>query len=278
VTDTLTIPRSRFAALQDKTLDSGQHEPNGTYCVMEAVAWMAGEAWTDHPVCVSPVVAAFARNWNDSLGEADRNRLLKPLLLDMVGTATTPEDEETRAWMATDWLARVHAPAWLRLAGLTKEAQALEGCARIVDAVTAGAAQPRLEEARHASVAAWAAASAAAWDAARDAASAAASAAAWDAASAAARDAASAAAWDAARDAAWAAASAAAWDAAWDAASAAASVAAWAAASAAAWDAARDAARDALRPTVEALQESAVELLREMCAVGRVPVVVDETA
>jgi hypothetical protein len=34
VTDTLTIPRSRFAALQDKTLDSGKHEPNGTYCVM----------------------------------------------------------------------------------------------------------------------------------------------------------------------------------------------------------------------------------------------------
>jgi hypothetical protein len=69
-----------------------------------------------------------------------------------------------------------------------------------------------------------AAASDAAWDAAR--------AAAWDAA----RDAARAAAWDAAR--------AAAWDAAWDAARDAARAAAWAAARAAAWDAARAAARN----------------------------------
>jgi hypothetical protein len=245
---TTTIPRDRLARLEVITLESGAHQPNGTFCAMEFVAWMAGEAWTDHPACVSPVVAAFARNWNDSLDTADRNRLLKPLLLDMVGTATTPGDEETRAWMATDWLARVHAPAWLRLAGLTKEAQALEGCARIIDAVTAGAAQPRLEEARHARAAAWDAARVAAWAAAR--------AAAWAAAWAAA------AAWDAVRAAAW------------DAVRAAVSAAVSAAASAAA----RDAVRDALRPTVEALQGSAVELLREMCAVGRVPVVVDETA
>ena len=54
---------------------------------------------------------------------------------------------------------------------------------------------------------------------------------------------------DAARDAAWAAAGAAAWDAARD----------------AAWDAARDAAWDALKPTKEALQASAGELVIRMC-------------
>ena len=68
--------------------------------------------------------------------------------------------------MATDWLARVHTPAWLRLAGLTEEAQALESCARIVDAVTARAAQPMLDAAREKGAAARAAARAAAWDAA----------------------------------------------------------------------------------------------------------------
>jgi hypothetical protein len=250
----IAIHPDRLARLDTLTLDEGKHDPNGTFCVMEFAAWLAHEPWTDHPVCVSPVIGAFARNWNDSLNVEDRNRLLKPLVLDMIGTATTPQDEETRAWMATDWLARVHTPAWLRLAGLTKHAEALESCARIVDAVTAGLAQPRLEEARQASAAAWDAA----WDAARAAASAAAREAAWDAASAAARAAASAAARDAAWAAAWAAASAAAWEAAWDAASA----------------AARAAASAALRPTVAALQESAVELVRSMCHVGRVEVVV----
>jgi hypothetical protein len=194
----IRISAERLARLETLTLDAGKHDPNGTFCVMEFAAWLAHEPWTDYPQCVSPVIAAFARNWNDCLDVESRNRLLKPLVVEMIGTRTTAEDEETRAWMATDWLARVHTPAWLRLAGLTKEAQALESCARIVDAVTATNAQPRLEEARQAS--------AAAWDAARDAA----------------RDAA----WDAARDAAW------------DAARAAARAAAWAAARAAAWDAA----------------------------------------
>ena len=78
--------------------------------------------------------------------------------------------------------------------------------------------------------------------------------AAWYAAWAAAGDAA----WAAARAAAWAAAGAAAWAAAWD--------AARDAAGDAARDAARDAAGDALRPTVEALQASALELVERMIA------------
>jgi hypothetical protein len=256
MTTAIRIQPDRLARLQTITLDAGKHSPNGTYCVMEFAAFLANERWSDAPECVSPVIAAFARNWNDCLDVESRNRLLKPLVVDMIGTRTTAADEETRAWMATDWLARIHTPAWLRLAGLTSHAIALESCARIVDAATARAAQPRLDGALQASAAARDAArdaaSAAAWVAARDAARAAAWAAAWDAA------------WDAARDAARDAASAAAWVAARD--------AAWAAA----WDAARDAARAALNPTVNALQESAVELVRAMCAVGRVEVVVAE--
>jgi hypothetical protein len=63
------------------------------------------------------------------------------------------------------------------------------------------------------------------------------------------------AAWDAARDAGWDAARDAGWDAARD--------AAWAAAR----DAARDAAWERLRPTMERLEQSAVELVKRMCAV-----------
>ena len=216
-----TIDHTKLAAIT--ALASGAHEQrDGAMCAMEAAAYIANEPWSDHPQCVSPVIAAFMRSWNDGLPDADRTRLLLPLIPDTIGTRTTDADEETRAWMATDWLVRVHTPAWLRLAGLTKHAQALESLARIADATLAKAAHPTIAAAR---AAAWAAAGAAAGAAA------------------------------------WAVARAAAGDAARD------------AARAAAWDAARDAARaaawDALVPTVSTLQRSACDLVRAMCAVGR---------
>ena len=39
-----------------KTLYKGAHDPNGKMCVMEAVAYIAREPWSDHPACVSPVI------------------------------------------------------------------------------------------------------------------------------------------------------------------------------------------------------------------------------
>ncbi|HCT57219.1 MAG TPA: hypothetical protein DGD08_08405 [Gemmatimonas aurantiaca] len=181
------IKPERAALLETVTFAVGGHaRAQDAYCVMEAVAYIAGEPWSDQPQCVSPVIAAFCRNWNDNLPEPPRTELLRPLVPLLMGTRTTEGDEQTRAWMATDWLARVQTPAWLRLAGLTAEAQAIEACARIVDATTARAAQPALDDARTKAAAARAAARAAAWDAAWDAARAAAGA----AAGAAARDAA----------------------------------------------------------------------------------------
>ncbi len=194
---------------------SGSHGPTyqGECCLVEAscqatiACTTLGEKYgkakkfaDDHP-SISRVIRAFAIGLNDAWDDETRQRLV-PYVTKILGTKTNAKDESTRAWMATDWLARVHTPAFLRLAGLTDHAQALESLARIVDATTARSAQPSLDAAREA---AWAAASAAAREAARDAASAAA----WAAASAAARDAAWAAAWAAAS----AAASAAAWEA-----------------------------------------------------------------
>lgn len=64
------------------------------------------------------VIAAFLRSWNDTLGDDDRNRLLKPLIPRLVGTAAGPEVEDRRVWMSLDWLVREYTPAWLRAAGL----------------------------------------------------------------------------------------------------------------------------------------------------------------
>ena len=220
------------------TLAKGAHPRRDATCVMEAVALLAGEKWSDTPQCASPVIAAFLRNWNDNLDD-DKRQELKRYIQPLVNSRGTQAQEDERSWMALDWLARAQVPAWLRLAGLTAQAEAIEACAPIVGPESARAAQEALDDGRRKA----AAVTAAAGDAAEDAA--------WAAAGAAVRAAAGDAAWDAARAAAWAAAWAAAGAAAW----------------AAAWAAAGDAARDALAPTVAMLQGSAHDLVARMLAV-----------
>jgi hypothetical protein len=238
------------------TLDKGSHPEDGRGCLLEWTARFARLPVTDHPECTSPVLAAFGIAWNDGLDDVTRQRLI-PFIPKLVNTAGNREADERRAWMALDWLVRVHAPAWLRLAKLDEQATALAELAPMDSSAAAKAAKKPLAAAGNAAwAAAWAAARAAARNAAWDAAGNAAWAAAWNAAWAATGDAAGNAAWDAAR----AAARAAAWDAtgnaAWD--------AARAAARAATGDATGDAARAALQPTVLELQESAFELFDRM--------------
>jgi hypothetical protein len=181
-------------------LEVGAHaSPKAGFCVMELAAYLAHEKHSDHPQCVSPVLGAFLRNWNDSVDDEFRQRL-KPYAARVLNTAGDGLDER-RAWMATDWLIRVCAPAWLDLAKLPQHGSALRAADEICDAAGAERVQPLLN-------AAWAAA--------------------WAAAGA--------------------AAGAAAWAAAWAAAGAAAGAAAWA----------------AFKPTVERLQQSALELLDRM--------------
>ena len=188
------VIEERWEKLKSLSLKVGSHAANSTFCVMEAVAYVAGESWTDHPECACPVISAFLRSWNDSLrSDQDRDRLLKPLIPKLVGTRNSTL-EERRSLMAADWLVRVHTPAWLRLAGLTSQAESLEQLPQILSMAQIPSIRGPLEAVRKDAYAAWAAARAAARDAARD----------------------------AVGDAAWAAAWAAAGDAAWDAAGAAA--------------------------------------------------------
>jgi hypothetical protein len=242
----VSVIDERLPWLETFQLERGSHSPDGKACIMEAAAYISGEPWSDHPECVSPVIGTFLRNWNDALPDEDRDRLLRPYITRVIGTNTGKRDDKKRAWLATDWLARECAPAFLRLAGLMEHAEALEGLAALTSAKRATAARPMI-----------AAAGDAAWAAAGDAARAAAG----DAVGAAAGDAAGAAAWAAAGDAAWAAAG--------DAARAAAGDAAWDAAGDAARAAAGAAARAALEPTVKILQPSALLLLDRMIEVGR---------
>ena len=168
-------------------LKSGAHEPprDPTHieaCIMEAVAWLANEPWSDAPECACPVLCAFMQSWNDGLPDAERDTLLRPLIPRLIGTRATPEIEQRRAVMAADWLIRSHTPVWLRLAGLSRQADALASLPEITDFLQCSSLMPALEAAQEDAGAARDAAWAAARDAARGAAGAAAGAAVWDAA------------------------------------------------------------------------------------------------
>jgi hypothetical protein len=258
VSDIATIP----------PLSVGKHSSiNEGACVMEAVAFVAGEPWSDHPQCACPVIGTFLRSWNDSLPDAERDTLLRPFITKLVGTRATPEIELRRSLMCADWLIRTHTPAWLRLAKLEAQAASLESLPEIIAMAQVPSLRGPIEAVRKDADAAWDAAEAAAWDAARDAAGdaarSAAEAAAWDAV------------WYAARSAAGDAARSAAGDAAWYAAWYAARSAAGDAAGDAAWYAARsaagDAAGDALKPTRDHLQQSALMLVERMISCGEAP-------
>ena len=133
-----------------KTLKSGGHaQTQRQMCVMEAVAYVAGEPWSDHPECTCPVITAFMMAWNDGLPtDADRNRLLLPLIPKLVGTRGSPALANRRATMAADWFIRVQTPAWLRLAGLTAHADLLAGMPEITDFANVPSLRPALEAAR----------------------------------------------------------------------------------------------------------------------------------
>ena len=167
----MTTPRERLAALPPLSAGAHEHVGEGA-CVMEAVAYVAGEPWSDKPACACPVLGAFLRTWNDDLSDTDRDRLLRPLVRRLVGSRSTPEVEARRSWLAMDWLVRTNAPTWLRLVpALVPHAAALTDLPPIVDAQTAAAHQSTFNAADVAAdVAAGATAVDAAWDAAWDAA------------------------------------------------------------------------------------------------------------
>ena len=50
----------KVAQLRTLELLAGSHTgPEDGMCVMEAVAYFAGEPFSDHPACVSPIIGAL---------------------------------------------------------------------------------------------------------------------------------------------------------------------------------------------------------------------------
>lgn len=276
MTNTPTPIESRVDAIEKLHLYVGSHnadEVGERMCAMEVVAWIAGEPHSDHPECASVTISAFMRAWNDGLADDDRNRLLKPFLARMVGSAGTPEQERERSMMALRWHNGVMLPAFLDLVdSLRPHAEAVRADPLNGGVIRAAAASAATQiAASFATQITASGATGATGSAAGLAASKAASEAASKAASAAASDTACFAAGLASRIAAsgatLAAATVASGDASRIAASDAARIAARIVATSAAWDAARAAAGERLSAVVSDLQISATELLDEMLKV-----------
>ena len=69
-------------------LGRGKHRtPKSGACFMEYASWLAGERWSDHPVCTHPAVAALARLVNDCSTDARRSELvtLVPSVIGLTG-------------------------------------------------------------------------------------------------------------------------------------------------------------------------------------------------
>ncbi|MEZ5421018.1 MAG: hypothetical protein R2708_27265, partial [Vicinamibacterales bacterium] len=99
---TATYDPARLQQLPPALSAGGHHGPDDGMCVMEAVAFVAGEPWSDHPACACPVIGAFLRAWNDGLPDDERDRLLRPLIPRLINTRSTRAVEQRRADLALD--------------------------------------------------------------------------------------------------------------------------------------------------------------------------------
>ena len=174
-----TIDAIRLAQINATSLKVGAHREavygdSFNVSVMEAVAYIAGEPWSEKPQCACPVITVFMAIWSLGLQtSADRDRLFKPLIPLIVGTRSTKDVEEKRSYIALDWLVRVHTPGFLDLLpGLTEHAKALRDMDAIVDMASAIPAAYKVHFARTAAyefgVGAWKKSDAASRDAAGD--------------------------------------------------------------------------------------------------------------
>ena len=110
---------------QNVKLSKGKHaSPEDGACVMELASMLSGEAFSDHPVSVCPVIGAFLRAYNDWIDD-DRRQDLYEYAARVVGSREGDEIQRARADRMAAWSGQIHrrwwsfslTPAWLRSLG-----------------------------------------------------------------------------------------------------------------------------------------------------------------
>lgn len=91
---------------QTVRLSAGKHRaPAGGVCVMELASMLAEERFSDRPKCVSRVVGAFLRTYNDGI-DADSRQDLYAFAARAVGTKARRAVERRRVDMCLELAAR----------------------------------------------------------------------------------------------------------------------------------------------------------------------------
>ena len=135
------------------TLKRGGHQsPEDGMCLMEAVAFLAGEEHSANPQCACPRIAAFGIRANDAFADDEmRTRNLLPLAKKIIGTRSTKAVEQRREYIALDMSLREIVPLWLdQSPEFTEHAVALRALPEIVDAASYERASKALEAASNA--------------------------------------------------------------------------------------------------------------------------------
>ncbi len=164
------------------SLKRGKHRNSEEgMCVMEAVAYIAGEPHSDHPKCADRAITSALIRLNDRMpDDATRDKYLKPIIPQIVGTVSTQEVYIKRGFVAADFAVRISAPLVMDMLGKTEYATKLRALAPLIDRETSVKARDFIRQtypyrlySYYAAAAAAANAAAAAADAAADAAAAA---------------------------------------------------------------------------------------------------------
>ena len=92
----MSLIPERLAEIESKPLRKGDGKSIDTACIMNMVAYVAGEPWSDHPECACPVLTKMAISLNDRLDDEQRQKLA-PLIPLLAGTKGTRDDQKARS-------------------------------------------------------------------------------------------------------------------------------------------------------------------------------------
>src|SRR4051812_26804584 len=98
MTTTESTPTPRRELPPGFALKHGSHRsPDDGMCLMEAVAYFAGELHSDSPQCACPVLTSHGIRLNDRFSDEER-QLLAPLIPKLLNTRSTRDVEQRRAY------------------------------------------------------------------------------------------------------------------------------------------------------------------------------------
>jgi hypothetical protein len=98
---------------QTVKLSRGKHDsPEAGACVMELASMLAGEAFSDHPQTVCPVIADLLRSYNDTIDDRRRQDLYQ-YASRVVGSRSSTVVEQSRRARIRQWSAG-RRPWWTR--------------------------------------------------------------------------------------------------------------------------------------------------------------------